>query len=246
MSTASEFAENSRLGRHFPATKWSVIAASRQPSGQGCRAALETLCGAYWYPLYSYARRQGANPEDAQDLTQGFFARLLEKHYLVDFDRERGRFRTFLLTAFRHYLTNERDRQRTQKRGSGRVIVPLDVEDAERCYRLEPSHNVTPEKIYERVWAMTLLERALTRLRIEAGSTPHFDTLRVYLTGNSSGPSYRELAATLDTTEAALKVAVHRLRRRFAILLRQEIADTVTGSEEADDELRYLLSVLSS
>ena len=208
MPTTSGFAEDSRFGRHFPATRWSLIAASRQPSVRGCRAALETLCGAYWYPLYSYARRQGASPENAQDLTQGFFARLLEKHYLDDFDRERGRFRTFLLTAFRHYVTNDRDRERTQKRGSGRVITPLDVQEAERCYRLEPSHNVTPEKIYEQVWAMTLLERALTKLRTEAGSSPQFDTLRAFLTENSVGPSYRELAATLGTTEGALRVAV--------------------------------------
>jgi RNA polymerase sigma-70 factor (ECF subfamily) len=122
----------------------------------------------------------------------------------------------------------------------------LDVQEAERCYRLEPSHNVTPEKIYEQVWAMTLLERALTKLRTEAGSSPQFDTLRAFLTENSVGPSYRELAATLGTTEGALRVAVHRLRRRFGFLLRQEIADTVAGAEEADDELRYLLSVLSS
>jgi RNA polymerase sigma-70 factor (ECF subfamily) len=246
MSSVSGFADQSRVGRHFPTTRWSIIAASKQTSDRSCSIALEALCGAYWYPLYSYARWQGATPENAQDLTQGFFARLLEKHYLDDFDRERGRFRTFLLAAFRHYVANERERERTQKRGSGQVLIPLDVEDAERCYRLEPSHNVTPEKIYEQRWAVTLLERALARLKFEAGSSPHFDTLRVFLTGNSPGTSYKELAARLGTTEAALKVAVHRLRRRFGVLLRKEIADTVAGPEEADDELHYLLSVLSS
>jgi RNA polymerase sigma factor (sigma-70 family) len=235
-----------RAGKNFPTTRWSLIAASRRASTQACRTALESLCVAYWHPLYYYARRQGTSAEDARDLTQGFFACLLEKHYLHDFDRERGKFRTFMLAAFRHYISNERDREQTQKRGSGQVLLPLDVQDAERSYRLEPSHDITPEKEYERRWAVTLLERALTRLRLESGSVPHFDSLRVFLNGNSPDCSYRQLAAELGATEGALKVAVHRLRRKFAELLREEIEDTVAGPEQANEELRYLLSVLSS
>lgn len=242
----SLISSESESRRTFPTTRWSLIVECRRTPNPDCRTALETLCAAYWFPLYVYARRQGASVENAQDLTQGFFARLLEKHYLNDFDRERGKFRTFLLSAFRHYITNERDRDRSQKRGSGQVLIPLDVQDAERCYRLEPSHNVTPEKIYERYWAMVLLERALTRLKAEAGSSAHFDSLRVFLTGASSVASYKELAETLGSTEGALKVAVHRLRRKFGELLREEIADTIARPEDADDELRYLLSVLSS
>jgi RNA polymerase sigma factor (sigma-70 family) len=246
MSGIELITDESRSGRHFPTTRWSLIAASKQASIPACRTALETLCAAYWYPLYYYARRQGASLENAQDLTQGFFARLLEKHYLEEFDSERARFRTFLLASFRHYAANERERERTQKRGSGQILLPMDVQDAERSYRLEPSHDLNPEKLYEQRWAMTLLERALTRLRREYGSIPHFDEIKSLLTGNPSGSSYKELAASLGTTEGALKVAVHRLRRKFGGLLREEIKDTVAGPDDADDELRYLLSVLSS
>lgn len=230
--------------RQFPTTRWSLIVESRRTPNPESPAALETLCGAYWFPLYFFARRQGETAENAQDLTQGFFACLLEKRYLDDFDRERGKFRTFLLTAFRHYSSNERERNRAEKRGGGQSGVSLHLQDAERCYQLEPSHDETPERIYERRWAMTLLERALARLRAEAGPSAQFDSLRGFLTGES-GISYKELAATLDTTEGALKTAVHRLRHRFAGLLRDEIADTVARPEDTEGELRYLLSALS-
>jgi RNA polymerase sigma-70 factor (ECF subfamily) len=230
--------------RQFPTTRWSLIVESRRTPNPESPAALETLCGAYWFPLYFFARRQGETAENAQDLTQGFFACLLEKRYLDDFDRERGKFRTFLLTAFRHYSSNERERSRAEKRGGGQTSVSLRLQDAERCYQLEPSHDETPERIYERRWAMTLLERALARLRAEAGPSAQFDSLKGFLTGES-GLSYKELAATLDTTEGALKTALHRLRHRFAGLLRDEIADTVARPEDTEGELRYLLSALS-
>jgi RNA polymerase sigma factor (sigma-70 family) len=230
---------------HFPTTRWSLIVSSRQRPTVGSREALASLCNTYWYPLYAYVRRQGESVENAQDLTQGFFSRLLEKHYLEDFDRERGRFRTFLVAAFRHYVTNERDRERAQKRGGDQPPLRLDLQDAEQRYRLEPSHNLTPERIYERRWALTLLERSMERLRTEAVNQSHFDRLRVFLTGES-GVSYRQVAEHLGMTEGALKVAVHRLRRRYGDLLREEIAQTVASPEEIKEELNYLLSAVSS
>lgn len=229
----------------FPTTRWSLILASHQQPTTGARTALAGLCEAYWYPLYACARRQGHSVEDAQDLTQGFVTTLLEKDYLADFDRERGRFRSFLLAAFKHYVANEHDRQRAQKRGGGRVLIPLDADDAERRYSLEPSHNLTPEKIYDRRWALVLLDRTLERLRQESSRGARFDRLSIYLTADPADGTYGRLAAELGTTEGALKVAVHRLRRRFRDLLRTEIADTVSGPEEVQDEMRFLLSVVS-
>jgi RNA polymerase sigma factor (sigma-70 family) len=229
---------------HFPTTQWSLIVSSRQRPTANSQEALASLCTTYWYPLYAHVRRQGESVEDAQDLTQGFLARLLEKHYLEDFDRERGRFRTFLVSAFRHYVTNERDRERAQKRGRNRSPLALDLRDAEQRYRLEPSHNLTPEKLYERRWALTLLERAMERLRAESASQSQFDRLRVFLTGEPE-VTYRRLADQTGTSEGALKVAVHRLRRRYGDLLREEIAQTVASAEEIKEELGYLLSAVS-
>jgi RNA polymerase sigma factor (sigma-70 family) len=229
----------------FPATRWSLIVRSRQrPTADSCEA-LESLCSGYWYPLYAYARRQGEKVEDAQDLTQGFFARLLEKQFLKDFDRERGRFRVFLLAAFRHHISNERDRQRTQKHGGGQHPVPLNMNDAERRYHMEPPDRLTPEKIYERQWAMMLLDRALERLRLASRDSGQFDRLRAFLTGDPPGLSYSELACELGISEGALKVAVHRLRRRFRDFVREEIAETVAGPEEIEEEMRYLLAAVS-
>ena len=232
-------------GSRFPTTRWSLIVATRQRPTTQARDALALLCASYWYPLYVFVRRRCERIEDAQDLTQGFFACLLEKEYLKDFERERGRFRAFLLTAFRHFIANERDRERTQKRGGGKVLIPLDMQEAERRYLLDPGHDVTPEKLYERRWAMTLLDRALERLRSESGPLSHFDRLRVFLTGEPAGVSYSELAVELGMSEGALKVAVHRLRRKFREVLRAEIADTVASPKEVKEEMQYLLSLVS-
>jgi RNA polymerase sigma-70 factor (ECF subfamily) len=232
-------------GSRFPTTRWSLIVASRQRPTTQARDALAHLCASYWYPLYVFVRRRSARIEDAQDLTQSFFACLLEKEYLKDFERERGRFRAFLLAAFRHFIANERDRERTQKRGGGKVPISLDMQEAERRYLLDPGHDVTPEKLYERRWAMTLLDRALERLRQESRHLSQFDQLKVFLTGEPAGVSYSAMAAELGMSEGALKVAVHRLRRKFREVLRAEIADTVASPEEVKEEMQYLLSVVS-
>jgi len=228
---------------HFPTTRWSLIVSCRQRPTANSHEALASLCNAYWYPLYVYVRRQGKSVEDAQDLTQGFFARLLEKHYIEDFNRERGSFRTFLVAAFRHYVTNERERERAQKRGGDQPPMTLDLQEAEQRYRLEPSHNLTPEKLYERRWALTLLERSMERLRAESADQSHFDRLRVFLTGEAV-ISYRELSDQMGMSEGALKVAVHRLKRRYGDLVREEIGQTVTSPEQIKKELGYLLSAV--
>src|SRR5215469_15100978 len=193
----------------FPTTRWSLIVASRQKPTTQAKNALAHLCASYWYPLYAYVRRRCERIEDAQDLTQGFFACLLKKDYLKDFDRERDRFRAFLLAAFRHFIANERDRDRSQKRGGGQGPISLDVEEAERRYQLDPGHDLTPEKLYERRWAMALLDRALERLQRESRELNHFERLRVFLTGEPAGVAYNALASELGMSEGALKVAVH-------------------------------------
>ena len=228
----------------FPPTRWSLIIATRERPTTEARRALATLCGSYWYPLYAYARRVGHSAADAEDLTQGFFARLIEKHYLEDYDRERGRFRSFLLASFRHYIANERDRALARKRGGGRVVA-LDLEDAERRYRLEPADPITPERLYERRWAMLLIERAMEKLEAEADRPSHFQRLRLFLTGESAKTSYRQLAEQMGVSEGAARMAVHRLRGKFRNLLQAQVAETVSGPEEIKEELRYLLSVLA-
>lgn len=230
---------------HFPTTRWSLIIAAREQPTTQAKDALAHLCATYWYPLYTFARRHCARVEDAQDLTQGFFTCILEKGYVKDFDRERGRFRAFLLAAFRHFIANERDRESTIKRGGGRVLISLDLQEAERRYLLDPGHDVTPERLYERRWAMALLDHALERLAKESHQLRHFDRLRVFLTGDPPEASYSELARELGMTEGALKVAIHRLRRKFREVLRAEIGDTVASPEEVKEEMQYLLSVVS-
>lgn len=230
----------------FPTTRWSLILATHQKPTSGARDALASLCESYWYPLYAYVRRQGHAVEDAQDLTQGFFAVLLEKDYVADFDRERGRFRSFLLGAFKHFVANEHDRQRAGKRGGGQSLVALDAQDAERRYSVEPAHNLTPERIYDRRWALVLLDRTLERLRKESSPSARFDRLKVFLTGDPAGVSYSQLGSELGMSEGAVKVAVHRLRRSFRDALMAEVAETVAGPEQVEEEMRFLLSVVSS
>jgi RNA polymerase sigma-70 factor (ECF subfamily) len=223
-----------------------VAAAGQRDSPEG-EAALAALCRLYWYPLYAYARRRLPQAQDAQDLTQEFFARLLDKDYLRQADRERGRFRAFLLTAFKHFLANEHERAHALKRGGGRTFLPLDFNHGEQRYHQEPSHEATPESLYERGWALTLLEQGLTRLREElavAGKERLFECLKGTLTVEAPLQPYTELAGELGMTAEALKVAVHRLRRRYRELIRAEIAQTVTTPEEIEEELRDLFAAV--
>ncbi len=231
----------------FATTHWSLVLAAAQRDSPESARALAALCEAYWYPLYAFARRRGHGPEDAQDLTQGFFAALLEKEYLRVADNSRGKFRTFLLTAFQHYISKEYDRACAQKRGGHYRHLPLDFEAGESRYTREPAHLATPETIYQRRWAILLLDRVLTNLReeyVRTGKDVLFDRLRVFLAGEQNAMPYAQVAAELEMTEGAVKVAVHRLRRRYRELLRAEIAQTVERPEDVDEELRQLFEAV--
>lgn len=212
------------------------------------RPALETLCRTYWYPLYAYVRRRGYSPEDAQDLTQEFFARLLQRGSLASADPNRGRFRSFLLTAMNHFLADEWDRLKAQKRGGGWRALPLETAAAETRFRLEPADPLTPERIYERRWAQTLLETVFERLRQEyeaEGKAALFAELKGCLTQARAAVSYAGLAIRLYLSEGALRVAVHRLRQRYRHLLRAEVAHTLAEPGDVDEELHYLFRVLT-
>ncbi len=236
-----------QLARQFASTRWSLVVAAGQRERPESEAALASLCGLYWYPLYAYARRRLPTIEDAQDLTQEFFLRLQEKDYLRQADRQRGRFRSFLLTTFKHFLAKEQERANAQKRGGGRKPLPLDFQSGECRFQCEPSHQATAETLYERSWALTLLQQALARLREEqtaAGKERLFECLKETLTGEDAPRPHAELAAELGMSGQAIKVAVHRLRRRYGELLRAEIAQTVTTAEEVEDELRDLFAAV--
>jgi RNA polymerase sigma factor (sigma-70 family) len=220
-----------------------VLAAGAERSSAAADQALTTLCETYWYPLYAFLRSRGSIVEDAQDLTQAFFARVLEKHALRQADPARGRFRSFLLTALKNFASNEYDRETTRKRGGGVPLVSLEFESAEGRFQMEPPTHETPERIFDRRWALTLLDRVLSRLKAEmvaAGRDVQFERLKTYLTGDEPQLSYAHTATELGMSEGAVKVAVHRLRRQFRDLLRDEIAQTVSSPEEIDDELRHL------
>jgi RNA polymerase sigma factor (sigma-70 family) len=210
--------------------------------------ALTQLCRTYWYPIYAYVRRRGHSPEDAQDLTQAYFSRLLEKNSLARADPNRGRFRTFLLSSMDNFLNNEWDRSNAQKRGGGLKAVSWEEADAEGRYRNEPVEAMTPERIFEKRWAATLLESVLQRMRNEFtanGRVELFEALKAHLWGEEVAPSYAELATRLNMTTVAIKVTVHRLRHRYRELLREEIGHTLATPAEVDDEIRHLISVMS-
>ncbi len=233
----------------FATTHWSLVVAARDRAAPEARDALAALCGLYWYPLYAFVRRQGHPADQAQDLTQGFFARLLEPDFFKAVDRSRGKFRSFLLAACKHYLANERDRARAVKRGGGRPVLSLDFAGADQRYHHEPAHQLTPERLFERRWALTLLDQVLTRLRQEfdeAGKAAVFQTLKGVLTGESGKVPYHDLAARLALSEGAVKVAVHRLRRRYRELLREEIARTLDDPGLVEEEIRDLFAALGS
>jgi len=229
----------------FATTHWSVVLSAQDKDSPRSVEALEMLCRAYWYPLYAYARRAGQTPADAEDLTQSFFARLLEKDYLKSAVREKGRFRTFLLMAMKRFVANEWDRQHAQKRGGFAPRVAIDQALAESRFAAEPSHTLQPDVLFDRQWAMTLLERTMAQLQEEylvTGRATLFEYLQSCLAKEESGLPYAEIAARLHLTEAAVKMAVHRLRVRYREILRGEIADTVSSPGEIEEELRHLFS----
>jgi RNA polymerase sigma factor (sigma-70 family) len=233
--------------RRFHTTRWSLLLAIRKPDSPEAASALETLCATYWYPVYAFIRRSGRSADDARDLTQAFFARVLEKNYFQDAEQTRGRFRTFLLASVRHFISNERDAELALKRGGGIRHVALEVEPEERRFHREPSENETPERLYERRWALAALDAALGRLARKYESTARrklFEELRPLLTGDEPA-SYAELSARLGASEGALRVAVHRLRKQFASSLREVIAETVDEPRAVDEELRYLMAIVS-
>ena len=227
----------------FATTRWSLVLAAGHKSSARSIEALATLCETYWYPVYAFIRRQGHDADAARDLTQEFFARVLEKNYFGAADPTRGRFRAFLLASTRHFLSNERDRARALKRGGATPPLSLDVETAEGTYQLEGQDDLTPEKLFDARWATLLLDRALARLRrgyAASGKSATFDRLQGFLTGDNVNVTYVEAAHALGSTEAAVKVAVHRLRRRFRDALIEEIAETVASPADIDAELRHL------
>ena len=232
----------------FATTHWSVVLTAGRSDTTRARDALATLCKGYWYPLYAYVRRRGYSSHDAEDLTQEFFARFLQHHWVGAADREKGRFRTFLLSAMTHFLADEWDKARAQKRGGGAPMLPLEFDTAETRYTREPSDNATPEQHFERRWAMILLQQVLNRLGkeyAEEGKAELFAALNPCLVGERTAQPYDELARTLSLSESAVKSAVHRLRQRYRELLRDEIAHTVAGLDEVEAELRHLIAVLA-
>ena len=244
----SDSAPSAQARSLFVTTHWSVVLAAKDKSSPDSAAALEALCRAYWYPLYAFVRRQGHPPCDAQDLTQEFFARLLAKDYLGAAAREKGRFRTFLRVALRRFLANEWDRARRLKRGGGQASLSLDVAMGEERYQAERGGGLPPDRLYERRWALTLLEQTLGRLRAEhaaAGKVAEFERLKGVLMAERGAIDYGALAAALGLSEGAARVAAHRLRKRFRQLFRAAVADTVFGPGEVESELRYLVGTLA-
>jgi RNA polymerase sigma-70 factor (ECF subfamily) len=232
---------------YFATTHWTLVLEACRSDSTSAQKALAQLCQTYWYPLYEYVRRRGNSPEDAEDLTQGFFARLFELNSLTDVRREKGKFRSFLLASLNHYLSDERDRARAQKRGYGQ-ITSLDAAAAEARLSREPADTLTPEKLFERKWAMAVLETVVQGLRREyqaSGKEPLFMALRFSIAGEKNAEPYQKLAAELNLSEAALRVAVHRLRQQYQRALRKEIARTVASEAEVEEELRYLVKALA-
>jgi RNA polymerase sigma factor (sigma-70 family) len=233
----------------FPSTRWSLVVAAgggqTEPEG---RAALENLCRAYWYPIYAFIRRRGHPPEEAQDLTQEFFLRVLAGTFLARASPEKGRFRSFLLGAVKNFLSDSSDRERALKRGGGVAPLPFDFDAGESSYQREPSHEETPERVFQRKWARAVLDSVVGNLRdefLKDGKLAHFDRLKIYLTG-SGEVKYAEFAKELEISEPALKSAIQRLRKRYRDLLRAEVAATVAGPSEVDEELRFLLQAIST
>jgi RNA polymerase sigma factor (sigma-70 family) len=230
----------------FPTTRWTLVIAAADAQRTEARAALVSLCERYWYPLYAYVRRRGYPADQAQDLTQEFFVRVLEGRYLDRADRDKGRFRAFMLTSLKFFLADEADRSRAQKRGGG-AVVSLEMTSGEERYQREPAHTETPERIFERRWALSVLDLVVDKLRdefVQHGRLDQFNRLKVFLLDQADAP-YAALARDMGTSEGALKVAIHRLRKRYRDLFRQEIAETVADPADVESELRHLAAALT-
>lgn len=229
----------------FATTRWTVVVAAGTTGDARSKMAMEELCRIYWYPLYAYTRRRGYSKEDAEDLTQAFLARLFERNVLDGLNPELGRFRAFLLASLKNFLANEWDKSQRQKRGGGATILPLSGDAAEQRYRIEPAHHLSPDKLYDRLWAITLLERVLEKLE-EANSGNHvFPVLKPFLTVARQHMDYPSVAAELGMSEGAARVAVHRLRKQYREYLKAEIAGTLAEPEQFEEELRALLAAFS-
>jgi len=239
----ADFSPTPAPGDIFATTHWTVVLTAGRRSTPQSDRALEELCRTYWYPLYAYVRRHGHSKEDAEDLTQGFFASFLKRNYLEGVSSERGRFRAFLLGSLKHFLANEYDRAKCQKRGGGVAPLSLDWQDADTRYQIDPADQLSPDKLYDRAWAMTLLEQVIARLRAECAAEEKaelFDQLKPFLMMGKNAIRYAEAAGKLGMNESAARVAVHRLRKRYRELLREQIAQTLTGPAELDEEMRAL------
>jgi RNA polymerase sigma-70 factor (ECF subfamily) len=234
-------------GGIFVTTHWTVVLAAGRAGSPQAGVALEELCRTYWYPLYAYVRRHGHSREDAEDLTQGFFARLLEKNYLEGISSDGGKFRSFLLVALKRFLANEWDRANRQKRGGGVSPLSLDWQEAEDRYQITPANNLSPDKLFDRAWATVMLERVITRLREEhhsEGKGDSYEQLKPFLMGKAE-ILYAKAASDLKMSEGAVRVSVHRLRKRYRELLREEIAQTLASPTQADEEMHALFSALA-
>jgi RNA polymerase sigma-70 factor (ECF subfamily) len=234
--------------RRFQTTRWTLVRATRNLDSTEARQAIASLCELYWYPVYAFIRRSGHSEDDARDLTQAFFTRVIEKDAFQEARPERGKFRTFLLSSVRHFLANQRDAARAQKRGGGQALLSLEFEAGERRYVIDPPGDETPERTYERKWALEVIGQTMKALEARYRQTnrqPLFQALQPFLTGDEPG-SYVEIAEQMATTDGALRVAVHRLRQQFGLALRETIAETVERPEDVDDELRHLLEAVAS
>lgn len=249
MSTPEQTVAEPLSHQRFTTTHWSVVLEAGGSASPEAAAALAKLCQTYWPPVYSFLRRSGRSPEDSKDLTQEFFRRLLEKQTLKALDRDKGRFRSFLLVVLKRFLAAERDRAHCQKRGGGVPLVSLDDDDAERRHMAEVADDRTPETVFEKRWALALLEHAIRRLERELadhGKQHLFERLKGFLTGEQSDQSQDAIAGELGMTTGTLRVTIHRMRQRYRELLRWEIAQTVGNPAEIDDEIRHLFAALST
>ena len=249
MSATTLNSSSAKPQQYFATTHWSVVLSAARNDTSRASIALEKLCRTYWYPLYAYVRRRGFSSHDAQDMTQAFFACLLERQSLANVDPEKGRFRSFMLGALNYFIASEWAKAQTQKRGAGKQIISLDLAAAEERYDLEPADNNTPDKIFDRAWANALLATVVANLELEyrrEGKEHVFEVLKQTLAGSRESQPYAELATKLNLNEGAVKTAVHRLRKRYRQVLEAEIANTVGSTDEVKEELTHLLGAISA